>query len=44
VGEALGVVGRDTHQWGGVGQRRQGHWRERRQEGEVGALTGGGAT
>jgi hypothetical protein len=29
---------------GGRGWRRQGRWRERRQEGEAGALVGGGAT
>jgi hypothetical protein len=43
VGEALGIGGHGTHQWGGTGRRRQGRWRERRREGEVGALTGGGA-
>jgi hypothetical protein len=43
VGEALGVGGHNAHRRGGVGRRRQGRWRERRREGEVGALAGGGA-
>jgi hypothetical protein len=43
VGEALGVGGRNAHRRGGVGRRRQGCWRERRREGEVGALADGGA-
>jgi hypothetical protein len=43
VGEALCVGGHGAHRWGGAGRRRQGRWRERRREGEVGALTGGGA-
>jgi hypothetical protein len=38
----LGVGGCDTCWWGGAGRRRQGRWRERRREGEAGALTGGG--
>jgi hypothetical protein len=42
VGEALGVGGRGAHRWGGAGRRWQGRWRERRWEGEVGALAGGG--
>jgi hypothetical protein len=37
VGEALGVGGRDTRWRGGTGR-----WRERRREGEAGALAGGG--
>jgi hypothetical protein len=43
VGEALGVGGRNARRQGGVGRRRQGCWRERRREGEVGALADGGA-
>jgi hypothetical protein len=42
VGEALGVGGPGARRWGGAGRRRQGRWWERRREGEVGALTGGG--
>jgi hypothetical protein len=43
VGEVLGVGGRGTHWRGGTGRRKQERWRERRREGEVGALAGGGA-
>jgi hypothetical protein len=42
VGEALGVGGRGARRQGGTGWRRQGRWRERRWEGEVGSLTSGG--
>jgi hypothetical protein len=39
----MGVGGRGARLRGGAGWRRLGRWRERRREGEVGALTGGGA-
>jgi hypothetical protein len=42
VGEALGVGGRGAHRRESTGRRRQGRWWERRREGEVGALAGGG--
>jgi hypothetical protein len=42
VGDALGVGETGACWRGGTGWRRQGCWWERQQEGEVGALAGGG--